>query len=294
MKPITRDHYVRLLSRVTDYIYAHLDQPLDMDHLASVAGMSPYHWHRIYHAMAGETIAATVKRLRLHRAAVMLVTSALPVAQVAQRSGYDNLQSFTRIFHAAYGMPPAEYRKLGSHAGFLPEAAMAAGAKLDRVTLCRRAPITLAAVPHIGSYMTIGKAFDTLFRQLHGRLAPGARMIGVFYDDPSLVPEASLRSAAGVAGSDIPVNSAPLTGIELAGGPYALLRHQGPYADMAHSYHWLYGVWLPQSGREPADLPLFEEYLNSPQDTPPAELLTDIYLPLRPLPEEVERTGERT
>lgn len=68
---------------------------------------------------------------------------------------------------------------------------------------------------------------------------------------------------------------------EIAGGRYAALRYKGPYAAMRSAYQWFYGPWLAQSGEEPADVPVFEEYLNNPRDTAPAELLTDIYLPLR-------------
>ena len=50
---------------------------------------------------------------------------------------------------------------------------------------------------------------------------------------------------------------------------------------MKPAYEWLYGTWLPQSGRDPGDAPCLEEYLNSPRDTAPTELLSDIYLPLR-------------
>ena len=67
----------------------------------------------------------------------------------------------------------------------------------------------------------------------------------------------------------------------IVGGEYAVLRHKGPYADMRGSYQFLYGTWLPQSGREPADAPCVEEYLNTPRDTAPTELTSDIYLPLR-------------
>jgi predicted transcriptional regulator YdeE len=49
---------------------------------------------------------------------------------------------------------------------------------------------------------------------------------------------------------------------------------------MPAAYMWLFGTWLPQSGREAADAPVFEDYLNSPSQTPPSELLTDVYLPL--------------
>ncbi len=64
------------------------------------------------------------------------------------------------------------------------------------------------------------------------------------------------------------------------GGEYAVLRHNGPYADMHKAYQWLYAEWLPKSGRQIKDSGMFEEYLNNPRDVPPTELLTDIYMPL--------------
>jgi AraC family transcriptional regulator len=53
------------------------------------------------------------------------------------------------------------------------------------------------------------------------------------------------------------------------------------YPDVRTAYQWLYGGWLAQSGQEAADAPIFEEYLDSPRDTAPAEPVTDMYLPLR-------------
>jgi len=69
-----RARYEARLNRVLDHIYDHLDEPLDIDRLAEIACLSPYHWHRIYQAMHGETVASTVRRLRLHRAAGYLAT----------------------------------------------------------------------------------------------------------------------------------------------------------------------------------------------------------------------------
>ena len=95
------------------------------------------------------------------------------------------------------------------------------------------------------------------------------------------MPEDKLRSMACVVlNEDIPI-AAPMKSVTIAGGEYAVLRHTGPYANMKAAYQWLYDVWLAGSGREAADLPAFEEYMNSPRDTAPADLITDIYLPLR-------------
>jgi AraC family transcriptional regulator len=106
------------MRRVIEHVYDHLDQPLDLNALADVAHLSPHHWHRVYHAMCGETLAQAVKRLRLHRAAGELANGATPIARVGERAGYPNLQSFTRMFKAEYGLPPAAFRSQGQHRDF--------------------------------------------------------------------------------------------------------------------------------------------------------------------------------
>jgi AraC family transcriptional regulator len=115
---IGRRSYEERVSRVIAYVVDHLDDELDLSRLAEIACLSPHHRHRVLGALRGETIAATVKRLRLDRAATYLVQTALAIDEIAKRSGYGNVQSFTRIFRSVYGMPPAAYRKRGSHARF--------------------------------------------------------------------------------------------------------------------------------------------------------------------------------
>ncbi|WP_291161810.1 GyrI-like domain-containing protein [Ensifer sp. SSB1] len=274
--------YERRLHRVSDYIYGHLDGDLDLDRLSEIACMSPHHWHRIYRAVHGETLAGTVKRLRLQRAAADLAQSDLPVEAIAQRSGYPNLQSFNRTFKGAYGLPPARYRREGSHVAF--ETASTEGIPdMYEVTLKDVDAFDLVGVAHSGSYMEIGRAFETLYGTLFSRqlFRPEMEMIGIYLDDPELVPTDKLRSLACVSAREQMPTDAPLTAQHLDGGHYAVLRHKGPYADMPKAYQWLYGTWLPQSGREIRDSLMFEKYLNNPREVAPTELLSEIYLPLK-------------
>lgn len=277
--------YIRRFTRVVEYIYAHLDEAPDLNTLAEVAALSPWHWHRIWQSVYGESVIGTVKRLRLQRAAADLAHTDMPVDAIWPRAGYSSLAAFSRSFKEAYGMTPTEYRKAGSHTRFAATPAIKEGdATMRAVEIKTLAPATLAVIPHRGSYMEIGKAFETLFGTLAARnlLRPGLCMKGLFYSDPTSVPEADLRSAAGiiVPDADFPV-APPLERAELRGGDYAVLRHKGPYSDMKAAYDWLYGEWLVQSGREAADAPVFEDYLNNPREVPPTELLTDICLPLK-------------
>ena len=78
----------------------------------------------------------------------------------------------------------------------------------------------------------------------------------------------------------MPIN-APLVEVTLPAGRLAVLTFTGPYAGLPAAYDQLMGIWLPQSGEVPADAPIFEVYLNSPMDTAPEALVTEVCLPLQ-------------
>ena len=272
------------LERVFRWLADHLDDALDFATLADVACLSPYHFHRIYHSMQGETVTETVRRLRLHRAAVELITGELPVQRIARRAGYGSQEAFTRAFKGAYGVPPARYR-----AAFVPHPT--AGKPEDamestmtyQATICEAATIQVAALPHRGDYQKIGPTFERLVALASGQnlFGPSTRSFGIYYDDVSAVPREALRADAcmSVPGGWTPGGQLELR--EIRGGRYAVTLHVGPYAELERAYKWLYGTWLAQSGEEPADAPCVEEYLNDARTVPPTELRTEIWLPLR-------------
>lgn len=276
-------NYEERLARVTAYIHEHLEDDIDFVKLAEIACLSPYHWHRIYRAVHGETLAATVRRLRLHHAAGRLAKSDMEIEEIAKHAGYGSLQAFTRAFNTAYGMPPAQFRKEGSHAQYQPSPEKEQAMNNDySVEIKELDAMRLATIPHVGPYMEIGKAFETLYgiATTRGMFGPGVRAVGIYYDDACQIAPEALRSRAGLIVEEGVTLAPPLEETRIAGGPHAVMIHKGAYSGLEAAYKWLYGEWLVKSGREPADTPVFEEYLNSPHDTAPAELLTMICLPL--------------
>src|SRR6185436_4212416 len=94
-RPDTLADYAQRLSRVIEYLSGNLDAELDLARLADVACFSPFHFHRIYHVVQGETVAETVRRMRLHRAAVELIEQEHPIPRIAARAGYSSQAAFT-------------------------------------------------------------------------------------------------------------------------------------------------------------------------------------------------------
>jgi len=273
--------YEARILRVLNYIHDNPAGDLSLDRLADVAAMSRFHWHRVFRALTGETCGQSVRRIRLHRAAVALVTSDASIDEIAAAVGYPSRYSFSRAFTTAYGHAPGAFRAAGQH---LPSAALRDPQEfpMHDVTLRTEPARRLAAVPHTGPYSEIGRAFEQFSALVAARnLWPDLGvMIGVYLDMPGTVPDAELRSLAGAdyQGAEIPDG---LQGFDISGGRVAVLTFKGPYAELPAAYDSLFGGWLPQSGEEPADAPCYEIYLNDPRRTAPEDLLTEIILPLK-------------
>lgn len=273
--------YSERIQRVREHIHTHLDEPLDLDSLADIACLSRFHWHRIYRAMSGETAAQTVRRLRLARAAHDLVSTPRSLDAIAERAGYGSTPAFTRAFTTAYGVPPATFRASGLHAE-LTRASQEDDAMAFPIEI-RELPMRPAlGLVHAGPYSEIGRTFDRLFAIFQTeRLLPHVRGIfGRYVDDPHAVAPADLRSHACVFLATSTVTSPSLESIEAGGGLYAVLTYKGPYAAIQPAYDWLFGTWLPNSGYQARDAPCLEINLNTPMTAVPADLLTEICLPL--------------
>jgi AraC family transcriptional regulator len=105
-KLLTQQDYGRRIARAIALIAADPARNPGLEELAAAAAFSPYHFHRIYREVTGETPAETLHRERLSRAAALLVRGGQPVAAVAKACGYGSAAAFTRAFRAAYGIPP--------------------------------------------------------------------------------------------------------------------------------------------------------------------------------------------
>lgn len=279
--------YSRRIERVVAHIGAHLDEPLELETLAGIACFSPHHFHRIYRGLMRETVADTLRRLRLHRAAGDLIQSARPMGEIAARAGYGSVAAFTRAFSAVYGTPPATYRRQFVKRGAASPVTSASQPDTEEnamydVDFRTTQNLRLAAISHHGAYMQIGTAFERVFAWASGRglMTPATRSIGVYYSDPHTVPVADLVSEAGITVGPEVMGEGDVHILDLAGGRHAVITHKGSYSELERAYTWLYRSWLPQSGLEAANRPCFEEYLNDPRTLPPAEWLTAIYLPL--------------
>lgn len=286
MKKITSANYRQRLTAVIDYIYDNINGDLDVNTLADVAFMSPYHFHRIYRELMQETVNATVRRLRLQKAAINLIRTDQSIQTIAQEVSYGSVAAFTRAFSKQFGVSPATYRstKQWDSSRDEPFIAMLPTAQKRYDTMFDVEKITLdemhlAGYPHKGDYMAIGGTFEKLFMNAnsHNLLNEETRSFGLYYDDPKSVAADELRSMACLTVDKSQSLDSEFERVTIPAGECVSVLFKGPYAELEKPYDWLFGHWIPNRGVEMANFPPFEEYLNDPKDTPPNELLTRIY-----------------
>jgi AraC family transcriptional regulator len=151
---------------------------------------SPYHFHHVYTAAMGETLADTVRRLRLQRGAILLSPTAMPVAQIAKKTGYGSLQAFSRAFSQAHLVPPSTYR-LNTQAVFarseqaqlcLVQSSNLLQPSALTATIVTLPPVRVVALRHNGKYTSINTSFQrlTAWSVGGGFLENSARMFGMY------------------------------------------------------------------------------------------------------------------
>ena len=284
--------YRQRFRRVLAYIDRHLDEDLSATRLSLVAGFSRFHFHRQFSALFGIGAVEVVQQLRLHRAACSLAYRDTRILDIAGEAGYDSHEAFGRAFRRRFGQTPSGFRQSPAwddwhhHTRVLRTLRvhdMAPTHRFDDVTILHFDGARVAALEHRGAPHRLGQTIRRFiaWRRAH-RLPPSRHATyNIVHDDPVLTPDDEFRFEICTAlDGPLPPNDDGVVEKTIAAGRCAVLRHHGSDDLLGASVEFLYRQWLPQSGEEPRDAPLFMQRVRFFPDVPESEAITDIFLPL--------------
>lgn len=293
----SRGSYVARINRVFDHIDAHLADPLDLDSLAAVANFSPWHFHRLFKALTGETLADRVRRRRLEVAAGRFLAAPQHGAfEIALDVGFASAAVFTRAFRSHFGVTPTAWRR-GAHRdwfaaqeqqlskirqaqgnarqaamdGFREDAELwpmghvaPTGAGAMNVELKTFPEVRVAYLRHVGPYAGVGIARTwqrlAAWAEPHGLMQPRRTMVGACHDDPELTPPQKCRYDACIE-VDTAFEPRGEVGVQIiAGGRYACARFAGTSEQVYDGWARLMREWLPDSGYQVDDRISIEVY----------------------------------
>ncbi len=288
--PIER--YRARLHRVLDHIDRHPDESLDLERLSAIAAFSRYHFHRQFGASVGLSLHRYVQLSRMERAAHALAfRPGARITDIALDAGYDAPDAFARAFRQRFGQSPTEFRAApdwaGWHATLRPfhdarSTIMTPAFSLDDVTVRTVEPVRVAVMQHRGDPMAVG---DTIQRFIAWRRATGTTPLvsatyTIFHDDPHSTPAEAYRIDLCAATDRTIAPDEPVAEELIPGGRCAVLRVVGNTHDLEPAARFLYGTWLPQSGEQPRDFPLYCQRVRFFPDVPATEAVADLFLPI--------------
>lgn len=286
-------YYEERVNRVLDYVGEHLDEDLSLARLASIGCFSPFHFHRIFQGVTGETLNAHVRRVRLERAAMLMKASPRRlITDVALATGFAGTAEFSRAFKGHFGKTasswdrrsPLENSKICKAPEGMPfhtvEELEIWKATAARVQVVRYAAFRFVYFRIYAAHgnMSLVDRHQALAEWLaaRGTNAREVKFIGMSQDDPSITPAENCRYDMGVAFAlDSRMAAAPTaaecerTGLTLRDFPAQEMVSVHCVGDIEHvgrAWQYLYRVWLPKGEYEPVDLPAMEMFVKLPEE----------------------------
>ncbi len=273
---------------------AHLDSPLRLTDVARAAHLSPFHFHRVFQMLVGETLADFVKRQRLDKALFLMSHSRRSsLSTIALACGFSSSSDFSRCFKQRFGASPSTLNTKAwreAHGAEI-EAIVAASVKSPRLSRLPRQPLaanpdgfavkirelparTVAYVrarnPYEGGVGdSVVKAIERLTTWTERNALADGQWLGYQWEHPEITPleQCVYHSAVVVPASCEPLIkgwSGEIGKFRFPPMLVAQIEMRGGIDLELRLFEWFYGVWLPKSGYVPDDHPSFEAFIGHP------------------------------
>ncbi|WP_234367852.1 AraC family transcriptional regulator [Parabacteroides pacaensis] len=309
----SRIEYRSRINRVMDYIDQHLDQPLELKAIADIANFSPFHFHRVFTFLIGETPIDYIQRLRIEKAAWKLrETEPQTITEIAYECGFGSVSLFSRTFKKYFGMTPSQFSredkpiyalggKLFSKNGQMLRKNLKHDV-LEETELCivesnqlyfMKANIEVKEMPemkavyvrHIGAFNQIREAYGKLFKWAYprGLYTPNvSKSATVTHDDPSVTELEKVRqSACIIIEEDVKVDG-EIGKLTIPSGKYAVGHFELGFNDFEKAWNSMCN-WFVESGYQQGDGWTYELYHNDYTTHPEQKHIVDICIPVKPL-----------
>jgi len=276
--------YQERINKVLSHIDFHLDEKQDLNSLAEMAFLSKFHFHRIMSSYLGESLAVYINRIKLEKAAILLKYSDNSVEKIAYTIGYETPTSFAKSFKKAFKVSPTNFKK--NNAGsFTIKPKLKVDKEFELASEVRQIKpfkaLTNQVKGEIGDKKTYnGWAELIFFSHENNLINEFTKFIAVHWDDPTITNEDNLRYDASISISKELKQTGKFTAKQFPGGKYLCVIYKGDYNFLPDAYNQIFKEYIFKQNYRLREEPIFEEFLNSVNDTPKSKLLTVIHIPI--------------
>ncbi|MBU4315736.1 MAG: effector binding domain-containing protein [Proteobacteria bacterium] len=284
--------YIKPVQNALEFIEKNLMQEIRSKDVAREAAISKFHFHRIFLAVAGNSVAGYIRRRRLTEAAYELMQTHKKIIDMALDYQFGAPESFSRAFKNMYGVTPGHYRSGKDHFAARHQAAI----QWDILSNLKGGTIVEPKIITKETFKVIGMTYygdnqKNEIQRLWENFLPEEESIknrihpdigyGICYpvEDPDNTSAFEYLAAVEVSNLDeIPEG---MEGRTIPAQKYAVFLHRGPVDKITETYQTIYALWQPKSGYELIKAPDFECYDERFRPDQPEISELDIYIPIQ-------------
>jgi AraC family transcriptional regulator len=263
--------YFSKINRSIDFIETHIRDDIRLEDVSHHVDLSPFHFHRVFHSVLGETVTEYIKKRRLSFSAEDLFLTTKRIIDIAFDYGYESQEAFTRAFKQMFGVTPGAFRKSKEHYQLLYE-------------LTKRTPLNEEKIIHVGRVHQMEPKFihKDLFHivglQVHSSKSQDIPMLWdqldqVHHNIQHKVSETVFLGVMEPTGVNVEFNY--IAGLEVSkqenvpegmvgktfpANEYVVFTHKGTTETLQDTYQYIYGTWFPKNGFDRGIGPEFELY----------------------------------
>jgi len=310
-KESCKSEYISRINKVMDYIEQNIEQTISLNSIAKVAHFSPFHFHRIFTLLVGETPADFLQRIRIEKAAQQIkVDNSKTISDIAYDCGFSSVSLFSRIFRKHFGITAKQFRnqeqpvlvnngiyysKNGQIKSkknqLLPDLDLQLCSVKFKQLIIMETIIKVTEMPiiqviycrHTGAFNQIGEAYGKLMKWAGPRGLlndPCTKSLTVYHDDPSITEIEKVRqSACLIVKEDVKVEG-EIGKMTIPGGTYAVGHFEIAETQFEEAWNTMC-LWLTESGYEPKNGNPYELYHNNHMEHPEHKFILDICIPVK-------------
>ncbi len=303
---LKKEHKARI-NKVIDFIEKNIESSFSLDELASISNFSKFHFSRIFQEFTGETSFQLILRLRLEKAASLLVNSNESISEITYKCGFKSLSVFSKNFKKHFNESASSYRKKHKNSN-LNKVDSTSNKNIEQpsIYICNETKtikwkvnmknnisvdikelpnIPVIYIRHTGPYQGDAELFERLFSKLFAWAGPRGILDNddfqtaiVYHDDVNVADKSKLRTSVCLTAYENTKVDGEVGKMTLEKGKYVVARFVLKADEFQGAWDWLMEQWFPSSGYQPKDKPCFELYPEEPED---GIFKVDICIPVR-------------